>query len=51
MRRRAYVDDPERLLERNLAEPDPNSRKVGVLTNRLLRNFIAAIPSRIFGRS
>ena len=44
MRTKSNVDEPERLLERILAEPDPNSRKVGVLTNRLLAEFHRGYP-------
>ena len=36
--------DPERLLEDILADPDPNSPTVGVLTNKLLREYHRGYP-------
>src|SRR5208337_3244251 len=43
-RTQAIKLDPVRLLERIMAHPDPNSRRVGALQNRLLREYQRGYP-------
>jgi hypothetical protein len=44
MTTKSNVDEPARLLESILAEPDPNSRRVGVLANKLLAEYHRGYP-------